>query len=54
MKNINDICIIIQARLGSQRIKKKMIRKFHDTTLFEISIKKALSSIVPNNNILQG
>ena len=51
MKNINDICIIIQARLSSQRVKKKMIRPFYDTTLFEISIKKVLSTNIPKKNI---
>ena len=51
MKNINDICFVIQARLSSQRVKKKMIREFHDTNLFEISIQKALSLDIPKKNI---
>lgn len=51
MKNINDVCIVIQARLSSQRIKKKMIRPFYDTNLFEISIQKILSSNFPAQNI---
>lgn len=51
MKDINDICFIIQARLSSQRVKKKMIRPFDDTTLFDISIQKALSTNMPKSNI---
>jgi spore coat polysaccharide biosynthesis protein SpsF (cytidylyltransferase family) len=27
MKNVNEICIVVQARLGSQRVPNKMIRK---------------------------
>ncbi len=40
MKNIKEICIIIQARLGSQRINNKMLRPFCGTTLTDISLKK--------------
>jgi spore coat polysaccharide biosynthesis protein SpsF (cytidylyltransferase family) len=38
MKNINDVLVIVQARLNSERVPQKMIRPFHDTTLFEIAI----------------
>jgi len=53
MKNINDVAFIIQARVNSQRVPYKMVRKFGDTTLFDIGIQKLLScSNVPNNNII--
>ena len=52
MKNINDICFIITARLNSQRVPKKMSRKFHDTTLLDICFKKLLNSKnIPKKNI---
>ena len=49
MKNVNDICILVQARLGSQRVPGKMLRKFADTTLMDILLQKLLSSTVINN-----
>ena len=50
-KDINEVCFIIQARLGSQRVPNKMIRPFADTTLVDIAIKKILnSSIIPKEN----
>jgi len=36
MKNINDICIVVQARLNSQRVPGKMLKPFADTTLTDI------------------
>jgi CMP-N-acetylneuraminic acid synthetase len=51
MKDIKDILIIVQARLNSQRVPRKMIRPFNDTTLFEIAIKKILNSnLIPKDN----
>ena len=53
MKNINDICILIQARLGSERVPNKMLRPFADTTLVDILFKKLKkSTIIPSNNII--
>ena len=40
MKNVSDVAIVIQARLGSQRIPKKMIKPFAGTTLVDIFIDK--------------
>jgi CMP-N-acetylneuraminic acid synthetase len=40
MKKINDVCIIMQARLGSQRVPGKMLRSFADTTLIDILLQK--------------
>tara|TARA_R110002020_G_scaffold186151_2_gene384069 strand:- start:6450 stop:7136 length:687 start_codon:yes stop_codon:yes gene_type:complete len=51
MKNINDICFIIQARTQSTRVPNKMLKKFADSNLFEIAINKILkSSFIPKNN----
>ncbi len=43
MKNIDDICVIIQARLGSKRVPEKMIKDFSGTTLTDIAIEKIKS-----------
>lgn len=51
MKNINDICLIVQARLGSQRCPNKMIRPFAGSTLTDIAIDKVLGSkVLPKEN----
>ena len=36
MKPIKDIAVVIQARLGSQRIPNKMLKPFAGTTLVDI------------------
>lgn len=52
-KNINDICIVVQARLGSQRVPQKMIRPFANTTLVDLLFTKLKSSkVIPLQNIL--
>lgn len=52
MKDINDICFILQSRLNSKRLPEKVIRPFAKTTLFNIAIEKLLDSeIIPNENI---
>ena len=40
MKKIDDICVLVQARLGSQRIPGKMLRSFCGTTLVDILFEK--------------
>ena len=40
MKKVEDICVLVQARLGSQRVPRKMIRPFCDTTLVDILFEK--------------
>jgi len=40
MKNISDVCVIIQARLGSQRVPNKMLAPFSNTTLMDIALEK--------------
>ena len=52
MKNINDICILVQARLGSTRVPGKMLRPFAGTTLVDILFNKLKSSkVIPKENI---
>jgi len=51
LKNINDICVIVQARLGSQRIPGKMLKEFAGTTLMDISLEKIMrSKVIPKGN----
>ena len=51
MKDIKDICFIIQARTQSTRVPNKMLRPFSDSNLFEIAINKILNSkIIPKEN----
>jgi len=52
MKSISDVAVILQARMNSQRVPRKMLRPFADSTLFEVAINKLLkSSILPKENI---
>jgi CMP-N-acetylneuraminic acid synthetase len=52
MKNVNDICIIVQARLGSQRVPGKMLRPFNGTTLVDILFNKLKSlKNLPSKNL---
>ena len=51
MKDVNDICFIIQARLSSERVPRKMIKPFADTSLVDIACKKILESkTIPKKN----
>ena len=40
MKNIDEVAVVIQARLGSQRVPKKMTKPFAGTTLLDIFLEK--------------
>jgi len=51
MKNLEDVAIIIQARLSSQRCPEKMIRPFAESTLMNITLDKLKKSNIPNRNI---
>lgn len=52
MKNINDICIVVQARLNSQRVPGKMLKPFANTTLTDILFNKLKSlKNIPLKNI---
>ena len=51
MKSLDEVAVIIQARLCSERVPRKMIRSFCGSSLFEIGIKKILeSSVIPKEN----
>lgn len=51
MKDINDICFIIQARLSSERVPRKMMKNFAGTSLVDIACKKInQSKIIPKKN----
>ena len=43
MKKVEEIAVIIQARLNSQRIPQKMIKNFSNTTLTDIFLEKVKS-----------
>jgi len=52
MKKVKDICILVQARLGSTRAPRKMIRSFAHSNLVEVLFEKLKkSSIIPVENI---
>jgi len=52
MKNIKDIAFIVQSRLNSERVPRKMLRPFAGTTLFELVLDKLIESeVIPNSNI---
>lgn len=48
MKKIDDIVVIVQARLSSKRISNKMIRPFAGSTLVDICLEKIKKSNVIN------
>ena len=50
MKNIDHICVIVQARLGSERIPNKMLKSFAGTTLFENIINIIQNTKLAKNN----
>jgi CMP-N-acetylneuraminic acid synthetase len=51
MKKIEDIAIIVQARLSSKRIPNKMLKPFAGTTLIDICLEKIKNSeIIDDNN----
>lgn len=51
-KHINKVCLVIQARLNSERVPKKMIKPFAGSTLLDVCISKVIkSSIIPKKQI---
>lgn len=51
MKDIKDTCFVIQARLSSERVPRKMIKPFASTSLVDIACKKIKESkIIPKEN----
>lgn len=52
MKNKQEVALVIQARLNSSRIHRKMIKPFADTTLLDILLSKlSKSKSIPKENI---
>jgi CMP-N-acetylneuraminic acid synthetase len=51
MKKAEDVCVLVQARLSSQRCPQKMIRPFANSTLIDICMQKLVDSKIPNKNI---
>jgi len=52
MKSINDICFVVQSRLNSERLPKKMIKPFNNTTLLDIALQKLVAATsIPNNQV---
>jgi len=52
MKNINEVAVLVQARLSSERCPRKMVRPFAGLTLTEITLRKlAQSDYIPTENI---
>ena len=48
MKKIDDVCVVVQARLGSQRVPGKMLRPFANSTLTDILLDKLkFSQVIP-------
>lgn len=47
-KSINDVCVLVQARLGSERVPGKMLKPFAGTTLVDILFEKLKRSKVFN------
>ena len=51
MKKVEEIAVVVQARLSSERCPRKMIRPFAGTTLTDIACQKILASnIIPKEN----
>ncbi len=51
MKKINEVAVVVQARLSSERCPKKMIRPFAGKTLTQITCEKVLQSkVIPREN----
>lgn len=52
-KNISNVCVLVQARLGSERVPQKMLRPFCGTTLVDILFEKLKKSkVFPIKNVI--
>lgn len=52
MKKNEEVCVLVQARLGSQRVPSKMIRPFANSTLIDILFEKLKQSkVFPISNV---
>jgi CMP-N-acetylneuraminic acid synthetase len=51
MKKAQEVAVVVQARLSSERCPRKMIRPFAGSTLTEVMVRKILSSnVIPKEN----
>ena len=51
MKKINEVAVVVQARMSSHRCPGKMARPFADSTLIDVAIEKIKKSkIIPIEN----
>ena len=52
MKLHNEVCVVVQARMGSERIPGKMLKPFAGTTIMDICLSKlSKSERIPKENI---
>ena len=52
MKNKDNVAVIVQARMGSERVPGKMLKPFSGTTIMDICLEKLSNSkIIDNKNI---
>lgn len=52
MKDVGDVCFVVQARLKSERLPGKMLRPFAGTTLLDIALEKVRQSkVIPAANL---
>ena len=52
MKREEEICLIVQARMGSERVPGKMLKPFAGTTIMDICLEKlSRASRIPKENI---
>ena len=51
-KHITDVLFVVQARINSTRVPRKMIRRFDSTSLLDICLRKIKESNIPNENFI--
>lgn len=49
-KNESSVAVIIQARMGSERVPRKMLKPFAGTTLMDIAVDKIKKSVIPHEH----
>jgi len=50
-KALDNICFVVNARLGSSRLPGKMLKPFAGTTLFELAVDKIIHSKFPEEHL---
>ena len=51
-KHITDVLFVVQARVSSQRVPRKMIRPFGRTSLLNLCLEKIVESNIPKENFI--